>query len=81
MKTLNFIFSLIMRITVPFQEMSVSHVRLFVTPWTIAHQASLSMDFSRQEYRVEFPFPTPRDLPDLGIKTKSPALGGGFLTV
>ena len=53
---------------------SLSHVELFVTPWTAAHQALLSMGFSRQEYWSGLPFPSPRDLPDSGIKPKSPAL-------
>ena len=44
----------------------------FVTPWTVAHQASLSMGFSRQEYWSECPFPTLGDLADLGIKLTSP---------
>ena len=47
---------------------SLSHVQLFVTPWTVARQAPLSMAFPRQEYRSGLPFPPPRDLPDLGIK-------------
>ena len=54
-----------------------------VTPWTVAHQASLSMGFSRQEYWSGFPFPPPVDLPDPGIEcasTVSPALSGGFFT-
>ena len=52
-----------------------------VTPWTEAHQASLSMGFSRHEYRsVGLPFPTTGDLPDLGIEPASPALAGGFFT-
>ena len=38
---------------------SLSRVRLFVIPWTVAHQASLSMGFSRQEYWSELPFPSP----------------------
>ena len=38
---------------------SLSHVRLFVTPWTVAHQAPLSMEFSRQEYWSVLPFPSP----------------------
>ena len=46
----------------------LSHVQLFVTLWTIAHQAPLSMGFSRQEYWTQFPFPSPGDLPDTGIK-------------
>ena len=53
---------------------SLSRVRLFVTPWTVAHQAPLSMEFSRQEYWSELPFPSPGDLPDPGIKPMSPAL-------
>ena len=49
----------------------LSHVRLFATPWTVAHQASLSMEFSRQEYWSRLPFPTPGDLPDPGIEPTS----------
>ena len=49
-------------------------VWLFVTPWTVAHQASLSMGFSRQEHQRGLPFPSPGYIPDLGIKPKSPAL-------
>ena len=44
------------------------------TPWTVAHQAPLSMGFSRQECWSELPFPSPGDLPDPGIEPKSPAL-------
>ena len=61
----------------------VSHVHLFVTSWTIACQALLSMEFSRQEYWSALPFPPPGDLPDPGIKATSPvshALAGGFFT-
>ena len=47
---------------------SLSRVRLFETPWALAHQAPLSMGFSRQEYRSGLPFPSPEDLPDPGIK-------------
>ena len=53
---------------------SLSHVRLFATPWTVAYQASLSMGFSRQEYWSGLPFPSPGDLPDPGIEPRSPAL-------
>ena len=53
---------------------SLSHVQLFATPWTVAYQASLSMGFSRQEYWIVFPFPSPGDLPDPGIKPRSPTL-------
>ena len=45
-----------------------------MTPWTIALQAPLSIEFSRQEYWNELPFPPPGDLPDSGIKPGSPAL-------
>ena len=47
---------------------SLSRVRLFATPWTIAYQASPSMEFSRQEYWNGLPFPTSGDLPDPGIE-------------
>ena len=53
---------------------SLSHVQLFVTPWTVASQAPQSMEFSRQEYWSGFPFPSPGDLPDPGIKPGSPTL-------
>ena len=45
-----------------------------VTPWALACQAPLSMGFARQEYWNGLSFPSPGDLPDLGIKSKSPAL-------
>ena len=45
----------------------LSRVRLFATPWTVAHKAPPSMGFSRQEYWSGLPFPSPGDLPDLGI--------------
>ena len=47
---------------------SLSRVRLFVTPWTVAYQAPLSMGFSRQECWSELPFPSPGDLPNPGIE-------------
>ena len=53
---------------------SLSHIWLFVTPWTVACQAPLSMGFSRQEYWSELPFPFPADLSNPGIKPRSPAL-------
>ena len=46
----------------------------FATPWTVAHQAPLSMGFPRQEYWSGFPFPSPGDLPNPEIKPGSPAL-------
>ena len=51
-----------------------NHVRLFATLWTVAHQAPLSMEFSRQEYWSGLPLPSPGDLSDPGIKARSPAL-------
>ena len=59
---------------------SLSHVRLFATPWTVVHQAPLSMGFSRQEYWSGLPFPSPGDLPNPGIKLRSPALQADALT-
>ena len=62
---------------------SLSCVRLFATPWTVAHQALLSMGFPRQEYWSGLPFPPPGTLPDPVIEPKSlasPALAGGFFT-
>ena len=59
---------------------SFSRVWLFVTPWTVACQAPLSMAFHRQEYWSGLPFPPPGDLPDPGIKPRSPPLAGGFFT-
>ena len=58
-------------------------VQLCVTLWTVAYKAPLSSGFSRQEYWNGLPCPSPRDLPDPGIKPMSlmsPALAGGFFT-
>ena len=60
-----------------------SHVRLFETPWTVARQAPLSMEFSRQEYWSGLPFSSPGDLLDPEIEPVSltfPALADGFFT-
>ena len=57
-----------------------SCVRLFATPWTVAHQAPPSMGFSRQEYWRGLPLPSPGDLPDPGIEPRSPALEADALT-
>ena len=54
-------------------EWSRSVVSDSVTPWTVAHQAPLSTGFSRQEYWSGLLFPSPGDLPDPGIKPRSPA--------
>ena len=60
-----------------------SHVRLFATPWTVAHQAPLSMGFLWQEYSSGLPFPSPGDLLGPGIEPASlvsPELAGRFFT-
>ena len=51
-----------------------SYVWLFVIPWTVASQAPLSKEFSRQGYWRGLPFPSPGDLPNPAIKPRSPAL-------
>ena len=58
---------------------SLSHVWLFAIPWTVACQAPLSMEFSRQEYWSGVPFPLPGDLPNPGIELRSPALQADYL--
>ena len=58
---------------------SLSRVWLFVTPWTWAHQAPLSIGFSRSEYWSGLPYPSPEDLPYPGIEPRSPALQANFL--
>ena len=67
----------------PSRAQMLSHVRLFVTQWTVAHQAPLSRGFSQQEYWSGVPFPPPRHLPDPGIEPTSltfPELAGGFFS-
>ena len=62
---------------------SLSHVWFFVTPWTVAHQAPLPMELSRQEYWSGLPFSIPGDLPDPGIEPEpsaAPTLAGRFFT-
>ena len=51
-------------------------VQLFATPWIVAHQAPVSMGFSRQEYWSGLPFTYPEDLPNPGIEARSPAFQG-----
>ena len=58
----------------------LSHVQLFVTPWTVAHQAPLSVGFSRQEYWSGLPFPSPGDLPNPGIKSHVSCIGRWIIT-
>ena len=59
---------------------SLSHVQLFVIPWTVAYQAPPPMGFSRQEYWSGLPFPPPGDLPDPGIEPWSHAFQADALT-
>ena len=62
---------------------SLSHVTLFVTPWTVAHQGRLSMGLSQQEYQSGLPFPSSGDPPKPGMEPASlvsPALAGRFFT-
>ena len=68
-------------VTVSVHVKSLSHVQLFVTPWTLARQAPLFMGFFRQECWSGLPFPSPGDLPDPGIEPASPALTGGFFII
>ena len=65
------------------RKRALSRVQLFATPWTVACQALLSMEFARQEYWSGWPFPPPEDLPDPGIEPGSLAsltLAGRFFT-
>ena len=62
---------------------ALSRVQLSVTPWTVACQAPVSMQFARQEYGSGLPFPQPGNLPDIGTEPafpSSPALAGRFFT-
>ena len=62
---------------------ALHHVPLFVSLWTVACRAPLSVEFSRQESESWLPFPSPGDLPNPGIEPMSlvsPALAGGFFT-
>ena len=52
----------------------------FASPWTVAREAPLFLEFSRQEYWSELPFPSPGDLPDPGTEPESPALQADSLT-
>ena len=53
---------------------TLSHIQVVMTPWTVARQAPLSMEFSRQEYWSGVPFPTSGDRPNTGIEPMSPSL-------
>ena len=74
-------YQLKLQVTLP--VLMLSRVLLFVNLWTVAQQAPLPMEFSRQEYWSGGPLPTAGDLPDPGIETKSlvpPALADRFFT-
>ena len=58
----------------------LSHFQLFVTPWTVACQAPMSMKFSRQKYWSGLPLPSLGHLPHSGVEPMSLALAGRFLT-
>ena len=59
---------------------SLSRVWFFATPWTVAHQAPLSLGFFRQEYWSGLLFPSPGELPDPGMEPVSLVLASGFFT-
>ena len=67
-------YSVFLFLQVKVKVKSLTRVQLLVTPWTVAHQAPLSMGFSRQEYWSGWPFPSPGNLPYPGIKPRSPVL-------
>ena len=78
-----FVGNVYMKLLICIKLLLLSHfscVQLCATLCTTAHQAPLSMGFSRQEYWSGFPFPSPGDLPNLGIEPMSPALAGRFST-
>ena len=60
---------------------TLSHVPLFATPWTVAHQAPLSMEFPRHKYWNGLPFPSQGHLPDPGTEPLSPALQADSLAI
>ena len=62
------------------QQLLLSHVGFFETPWTVAHQAPLSIGFPRQEYWSGLPFPPPGDLPHPENELGSLVVTGGFFT-
>ena len=66
------------------QRMVCALVHLFATPWTVAHQVPLSMEFPRQKCWSGLPFPSPGDLSNPGIETASfvsPALAGRYFAI
>ena len=80
-KALHLVQAVLQARCVPLRACVLSHsssVQLFATPWTVAHQAPLSMGFSRQEYWNELPFPPPGDLPYPG--TEPACIEGRFFS-
>ena len=78
-----YIYIVVLYIYIPYMcecVKSLSHVRLFATLWTVAHQAPPSMGLSRQEYWSGLPFPSPADFPDPGIEPRSPVFQADALT-
>ena len=71
---LHFLFSNLLCVCVCVCTQSFSRVQFFETPWTVAHQAPLSMGLSWQDHWSELPFPAPEDLPDPSIEPMSLAL-------
>ena len=84
MKSISYLHMTQTILTIKILVVVLSYVQLFVNPWTVAHQAPLSVEFSRQEYWSGLPFPPPGDPPNPGIKPESPAspalAGGSFTT-
>ena len=68
------------KVKVKVKVKSLSRVRLFATPWTVAYQAPQSTEFSRQEYWSGLPFPSPGDFPNPGIEPRSPVLQADTLS-
>ena len=74
------LFTSVLETIVSSSSLSLSRVRLFATPWTVAYQAPPSMGFSRQEYWSGLPFPSPGNLPNPGIEPESPTVQADTLT-
>ena len=66
--------------SLPRKYLLLGHVSFFAAPWTVAHQAPLSIGFPRQEYRSGLPFPPPGDFPHPETELGSLASAGGFFT-
>ena len=66
---------------IPKRKVLVAQLCLFATPWTTAHQAPLSIEFSKREYWREFPFPSPGDLHNPGIEPWVSCVAGRVFTI